>query len=141
MGGGGGARAATPPPPPNFSNSHFRAKKTCSIRAKPLDFRASNGESIRATDLIPLNETGPVRLDVNCLFLESGQEDPVAEHSHYDMYCMKPHGQRSESLKPRPFSSYSCEASRPRRQSVQLYPGLSWKIAAWRMRCPYTYVK
>ena len=28
----------------------------------PLDFRASDGENIRAIDLSPLNETGPVRL-------------------------------------------------------------------------------
>ena len=44
---GGGCGAAAPPPPPRiFSNSHFQAKKACNIRAKPLDFRASNGENI-----------------------------------------------------------------------------------------------
>ena len=32
--------------------SHFRAKKTY-IWAKPLNFRASNGENIWATDLSP----------------------------------------------------------------------------------------
>ena len=40
-------------------------QKTYIMRAKPLDFRASNGENIRATDLSPLNDTGPV-----CLWIE-----------------------------------------------------------------------
>ena len=31
----------------DFSNGHFRAKNS-NIRAKPLDFRASAGENIRA---------------------------------------------------------------------------------------------
>ena len=54
-GGGGGAEAPPPPPPLplKFSNSNFGAKKICNIRAKPLDFRANNGENIRATDLSP----------------------------------------------------------------------------------------
>ena len=48
-GGGTGGAAA----PWNYSNSHIRAKKSGNIRAKPLDFRASNGENIWATDLSP----------------------------------------------------------------------------------------
>ena len=50
------------------SNTHIRVKiNSCNIRAKPLEFRANNGESIRATDLSPTpppapNVTGPVRL-------------------------------------------------------------------------------
>ena len=51
--GGGGGGAAAPPPPWNCQNSHIRAKKSGNIRAKLLDFRASNGENIRATDLSP----------------------------------------------------------------------------------------
>ena len=44
-------------------NSHMRAKNNVIFgQNHALDFRASNGENIRATDLSPLNETGPVRL-------------------------------------------------------------------------------
>ena len=38
------------------SNSHIRGGgggESCNILAKPLDFRASNGENIRVTDLSP----------------------------------------------------------------------------------------
>ena len=48
-----GGCSPPPPPPWNFQNSHIRAKKLGNIRAKPLDFRASNGENIRAIDLSP----------------------------------------------------------------------------------------
>ena len=43
-----------PPPPPDDSNSHFRAKKERDIRARPLDFRASNGKNILARDFSPM---------------------------------------------------------------------------------------
>ena len=52
-GEGGGVGGCSPPPPRFFSNSHIPAKKSGNIRAKPLDFRASNGQNIRATDLSP----------------------------------------------------------------------------------------
>ena len=52
-GGGGGGGLGGAAAPWNFQNSHIRAKISGNIRAKPLDFRASNGENIRATDLSP----------------------------------------------------------------------------------------
>ena len=55
-------RTPPPPPPPIICQIPIFGQKTCNIRANPLDFRASNGEKIRATDLSPLNETGPVHL-------------------------------------------------------------------------------
>ena len=39
-----------------------RKKIAVIIRVKPINFRASNGSNIRATDISPLNETGPLRL-------------------------------------------------------------------------------
>ena len=42
------------PPPGIFQIAIFgQKKKSCNIWAKPFDFRASNGENIRATDLSP----------------------------------------------------------------------------------------
>ena len=50
-GGGGGGAAA---PPRIVQIAIFgQKKKSCNFRAKPHDFRASNGENIRATDLSP----------------------------------------------------------------------------------------
>ena len=48
-GGGGGWGAAAP----GISQIAIFGGKSGNIRAKPLDFRASNGENIRATDLSP----------------------------------------------------------------------------------------
>ena len=45
-GGGGGLQ-----PPKTFQIAIFGGGGVCNIREKPLDFRASNGENIRATDL------------------------------------------------------------------------------------------
>ena len=60
----GGWGLYPPPPPRIFQIAMFGQEKTCNIRAKPLDIRASSGYNIRATDLSPPppNETGPVRL-------------------------------------------------------------------------------
>ena len=53
-GGGGRAEAPSfPTPLRNFQIAILGQKKICNIRAKPLDFRANNGENIRATDLSP----------------------------------------------------------------------------------------
>ena len=49
--GGGAGRAAAPPG--ILKIAIFGQQKSGNIRAKPLDFRASNGEDIRATDLSP----------------------------------------------------------------------------------------
>ena len=48
----GGRGAGGFSPPIIFLIGIFE-QETCNIRAKPLDFRASNGENIRATDLSP----------------------------------------------------------------------------------------
>ena len=52
MGGGGGGAGELQPPPRIFQIA-ILGQKACNIWAKPLDFRASNGENIRATDLNP----------------------------------------------------------------------------------------
>ena len=46
MGRGGGGGGFSP-----IFKKQFSAQKTSNIRAKPLDFRASNGENIRARNL------------------------------------------------------------------------------------------
>ena len=51
---GRGARGMQPPPPLEFFKLPFLGKTAGNIRAKPLDFRASNGENIRARDFSPL---------------------------------------------------------------------------------------
>ena len=53
-GGGGGGGWGDCSPPRIFQIAIFgQKKKSCNIWAKPLDFRTSNGENIRATDLSP----------------------------------------------------------------------------------------
>ena len=77
---------AAAPPPLEFFKWPFSGKKKSNIRAKPLDFRESTGESIRARDLSPpppppkkkkththkkKHETGPVRQWCLCMFSSS----------------------------------------------------------------------
>ena len=71
-------------------------QKACNIRAKPLDFQASNGENIRATDLSPPKRTWSHTPMGKCIIwnlktLDNMDVDRNKKGKHFWFECLSPY--------------------------------------------------